>query len=116
MGKTEEKVYMPGERPAQPTQSTEAVYGSMARADVNVGDGDDGRILSMSVGRNSPTHDMAEHDEHDDMGSGGRRRWRRTLKKKCMKKCKTKRLRRRCKTTRKNAVKSRGRRTCVRRL
>jgi hypothetical protein len=34
-----------------------------------------------------------------------------------MKKCKTKRQRRRrCKTTQKNAVKSRRRRTCVRRL
>jgi hypothetical protein len=55
-----------------------------------------------------------------DLGGGGRRRWSRTLKKKCMKKCKTKRkqrrLRRRCKTTRKNAMKSRRRRTCARRL
>lgn len=101
-GKTEEKVYIPSERLDQSTESTEAVYGSTEREDFNVGDGS--RILSTSVERTS------------DMESGGRRRWRRTLNKKCMKKCKTKRLRRRCKMTRKNAVKSRGRRTCVRRL
>ena len=98
-GETEEKSYMPGERPDRPTQSTEAVYGSPD----GPGRGDEGRELGDDV----PQSISPERSSRVGEAGGGRRRWRRTLKKKCMKRCKTKRLRRRCKTTQKKAVKSR---------
>lgn len=104
-GETEEIDYVPS-MPAQPTQSTEAVQGSISMPDsMNDGGGDDG-VDDKSV--------------YDSDGGRRRRLLRRTIKKKCMKKCKTKRMRRRllrqrCNMSQKNAVKTRGRRTCVRR-
>lgn len=107
--RTEVVDYVPRERPDVPTQSMEAVEGSpvAARAADVDGDGDGAQSVS-------PTRiDVEEVD-------GGRRRWRRTLKKKCMKKCKTKQRRlrlRRCKMTQRMVAKGRGRRrTLVRRL
>lgn len=115
---TKEMDYIQSVRPDVPSQSMEAVQGSRSRSphantvdlmdgDGDEGDEDDAKSISSPRGHHG--------------GHGGRRRWRRTLKKKCMKKCKTKRQRqrrqqRRCNTTQKNAVKSRRRRTCVRRL
>ena len=118
-GETEKIDYVPS-MPAQPTQSMEAAFGSLSpaaisrRNDFFMGDDDDDDQRSIS----SPRRDDDDDDGHD----GGRRRrlLRRTIKKKCMKKCKTKRMRRRllrqrCNMSQKNAVKTRGRRTCVRR-
>jgi len=101
-GGTEVVDYVPSERPLLTTESMEPVHGSMPRT--GDGDGDD--------------DDDGDGDNMSVMGAdGGRRRQlRRTIKKKCMKKCKTKRRRasrRRCKKTQKNAVKTRGRRTCA---
>ncbi len=73
------------------------------------------RSVSLSPSRG----DLGDVGHDDGLDVGGRRRWSRTSKKKCMKKCKTKRRllrRRRCKTTQKNIVKSKRRRTCARRL
>ena len=101
-GEMDEIDYVPSEPPAQPTQSMEAVQGSMPPNPTNDGGSDDDDVDDKSV--------------YGSDGGRRRRQLRRTVKKKCMKKCKTKRLRQRCKKTQKNAVKTRGRRTCVRRL
>ena len=112
--------------PQPPTDSMETVAGSPPRdmmtllADVAALD--IGRIvLDDEISESLPSGDGDVDVGVDvDVGGGGRRRWSRTSKKKCMKKCKTKRRRQlrrqRCKTTQKNIVKSRRRRTCVRRL
>jgi hypothetical protein len=111
--------YIQSVRPDVPSQSMEAVQGSRSpdasRVDLMDGDGDDDEGDEGDEGDEDDAKSISSPRGHG--GHGGRRRWRRTLKKKCMKKCKTKRQRRRrCKTTQKNAVKSRRRRTCVRRL
>lgn len=117
-GETEEIDYVLSKR-LLPTESMEPAFGSLSPAAISqrndfMGDDDyddDQRSIS------SPRH---PDSPNDDLGGGGRRRrlLRRTIKKKCMKKCKTKRMRRRllrqrCNTSQKNAVKTRGRRTCV---
>jgi hypothetical protein len=111
---TKEMDYIQSVRPDVPSQSMEAVQGSQSRSPhANRGDDDDEGNEDDDDDDDDDAKSISSPRDHD----GGRRRWRRTLKKKCMKKCKTKRQRRRrCKTTQKNAVKSRRRRTCVRRL
>jgi ribulose 1,5-bisphosphate synthetase/thiazole synthase len=108
--------YVQIKRPDVLTQSMEAVQGSpdiVAERAADVVDhvGHDAQSVS-------PSRRRIDNDEVEEV-DGGRPRWRRTLKKKCMKKCKTKRQRRlrRCKMTRRMVAKGRGRRrTCVRRL
>jgi len=111
---TEEIDYVPSERPL-PTESMEPVHGSMPRTGDGDGDGDDG---DGDGDMRSVMGDDEGADGGADGGGGRRRQLRRTIKKKCMKMCKTKRRRasrrrRRCKKTQKNAVKTRGRRTCA---
>ena len=112
--RTEVVDYVPRERPDMPTESMEAVQGSPDGAAARAADVYDYGDGAQSV---SPTRRRRIDEEEVD---GGRRRWCRTLKKKCMKKCKTKRQQRRlrrCKMTRRMVAKGRGRRrTCVRRL
>ena len=105
-GETNEIDYVLSQRPDVPSQSMEAVQGSMPRSMVEDGGDDDDDDVDKSV--------------YDSDGGRRRRQLRRTKKKKCMKKCKTKRQRqrqrrrqRRCNTTQKNAMKTRGRRTCM---
>lgn len=116
-GETEEIDYVPSMRLLQ-TESMEPAFGSLSpeaiskRDNFNGDDDDDQRSIS------SPRSNDSSLKDNLDYGGGRRRLLRRTIKKKCMKKCKTKRLRasrqrRRCKKTQKNAVKTRGRRTCA---
>ena len=97
-----------------PSPSPDTVKHGFHRMDFSSGE----RSISPSRDHDGGLSDGGLSDGGLDVG--GRRRWSRTSKKKCMKKCKTKRRRqlrrRRCKTTQKNVVKSRRRRTCARRL
>lgn len=115
---TEEIDYVPSERHL-PTESMEQVHWSMPRNGNGDGDGDDGDDdMSVNVDDGGADGGADGADGGADGGRRRRRRLRRTIKKKCMKMCKTKRRRasrqrRRCKKTQKNAVKTRGRRTCA---